>query len=92
MVDVDSLLYGPIQPFDGAQLASAFAEVADFNNGEVYTVELIRRYLITDNQRQSLFERGACEHDLLNGRIENFDSKDIFADWNSRLGQRVFGA
>jgi len=87
MSDLDALLY--------AEPTSNMREVADaLQQGydERWQVDLIKRYLLTDTQRDVLSEVDATVSDLLNGRVEgDFDYARFFDVWNARLGRRVFG-
>ena len=87
MVDLDNLLFDP--PTEDMALV---ADALEAGYDEHWSVALIRRYLLSDDQRQHLTAQNADISDLLNGRIENFTEYSAFVDaWNARLGRRVFG-
>ena len=72
-------------------------ELADwFRQGpdEEYAVQAIRNHLLTDAQKRQLFDADLSIEDMLNGRFGLSREglvKDMFADWNEKLGETQFG-
>lgn len=70
-------------------------EACGYHDKEEYIVEAIRKHLLTEEQRQQLFQRNNDIADCLNGRVEGEDSEaftsQLFTDWNSKLGWKEFG-
>lgn len=69
-----------------------------FKSGEFYDegylVSAIRKYLLTEEQKNSLNRINLSIEDCLNGRFGENEEKvvlDIFAAWNAKLGFRQFG-
>lgn len=67
--------------------------VSALEEDEKYIISFIRKYLITDAQKQRLYELNADIADLLNGRIRS-NIEDpysyFFDDWNEKLGKKEF--
>jgi hypothetical protein len=60
---------------------------------EHYIVSLIKKYLLTADQRQKLHEADLSLEDMLNGRFGLEQESlvlDFFSDWNEKLGERYF--
>jgi hypothetical protein len=91
MIDLDYLLYG--NP-DWNYVVNAFME--NSFPDERYLVDAIEKHLLTEEQRKLLFENGLDVVKILNGRWENSIQrenviKQIYSDWNERLGFVSFG-
>jgi hypothetical protein len=71
--------------------------LADFKNGfddESYLVAAIKKHLRTSAQKIWLDDHDISIEDLLNGRVEGDlmnEVRDIFDDWNKKLGFHSFG-
>jgi hypothetical protein len=70
-------------------------ETCGYGEDERYLVNAIRNHLLTEEQRQQLFQRNISIEDILNGRVQGEDSEEfsnrLFSDWNAKLGWREFG-
>jgi hypothetical protein len=63
------------------------------NADEEHFVELIKKFLRTEDQRAQLAAMDLTIADLLNGRFTGEQDESvlaIFADWNSKLGMDHF--
>jgi len=75
------------------------ADVEDCYNflnpdSEENTIDFIKTYLRTEEQRNWLHEQDLTLADILNGRFNGRQEsrvKAIQAEWNEKLGQKVFG-
>src|SRR5437879_148722 len=58
-------------------------------------IPIIKKYLVTPDQRSWLGSEFISIEDMLNGRVEGDDNQTIisriFAQWNEKLGQKYFG-
>ena len=87
-IDLDELLHGK----------PSWDEVAAFfKNGEFYEegylTSAIKKHLLTEEQRQKLFDCGLSIEDCLNGRYtgENYTSiMSVYDEWNEKLGFQNF--
>jgi hypothetical protein len=60
---------------------------------EHYMVSLIRRYLLTADQRETLHEADLSIEDMLNGRFGAAQESlvlAVFSNWNETLGEKYF--
>ena len=63
-------------------------------DSEDVLVRIIRKYLLTEKQRQILFNINLSIEDCLNGRYginEETAINEIYADWNKMCGKKLFG-
>lgn len=88
-IDLDTLLNGN----------PAWVEVVDFFRAgefheEHYLVDAIEKHLLTDGHRRWMYAEKITVPDMLNGRVEGYegDIREIYNDWNMKLGFRHFGA
>ena len=60
---------------------------------EEQSIDLIKRHLLTQEQRQIMFDNDFTIADMLNGRIPGDHTiyYNIFAEWNAKLGYKAFG-
>ena len=61
---------------------------------EIYTIDLIKKYLRTDAQKSWLSVEDLTISDILSGRFnENQEPivQSFFDDWNNKLGSKHFG-
>lgn len=65
------------------------------DHGEEYLIALIKKYLITKEQRAILIANDWEITDILNGRIPcgvlDMLDKEFFKPWNEKLGWKEFG-
>ena len=89
LIELDELLNG----------APLWKSVVNFwKSGEFYEehylVEAIEKWLLTDEQRQSILDAGLTIEKMLNGRY-NGNQKGlvygIYNEWNNKLGFKAFG-
>ena len=62
---------------------------------ERYLVEAIERHLLTEDQRQKMFDARLSIEKMLNGRYTIDVSSlvsSIFSAWNTKLGFKAFGS
>jgi hypothetical protein len=61
---------------------------------EEETIEIIKKHLITEEQKRWLYEQDLTIADILNGRfmvsLESQVNK-ILESWNDKIGKHVFG-
>lgn len=89
MIDLDELLNGN----------PTWQEVVEFfQKGEFYeehySIEAIKKYLLTQNQKETLYRLDLSIEDILNGRVHINGIKikhKIFQEWNDKLGFIRFG-
>jgi len=63
------------------------------------TIPFIKKYLLTEVQRAEMFRRNISIEEILNGRVEykgvnaDYDAytRELFNDWNRKLGYTWFG-
>jgi hypothetical protein len=62
---------------------------------EADTVQIIRKQLLTQEDRKLMFDLDISVEDILDGRVEGEEadeaSKLIMKHWNERLGMNIFG-
>lgn len=62
---------------------------------EKYTVEAIKKFLRTEEDRKIMYEFDFSIEEMLNGRIYPNQDKavhDMFKRWNEKLGFKAFGS
>ncbi len=62
---------------------------------EENTVELIKKYLQTEQDRKAMYDEDMSIYDMLNGRYNEEQEivvLEIFERWNQKLGTKTFGA
>lgn len=64
-------------------------------DNEPQAIELIKKHILTEPQRQLLFDHNMSIEDMLNGRIAGEERQaveaTIYAEWNTKLGYQAFG-
>lgn len=64
-------------------------------DNEPQAIGLIKKHILTEPQRQLLFEHNMSIEDMLNGRIAGEERQaveaTIYAEWNTKLGYQAFG-
>jgi hypothetical protein len=89
-VELDELLHLEI-PWE--RVVQAFKQDDTFPE-EHYLTAAIRRHLLTEDQRRTLFEHGLDLADVLNGRYGDKSAEAVYAlcrAWNEKLGFGCFG-
>ena len=90
MIDLDAILFGNVT----MQELGAYFKNESFDSEE-WLVKTIRKHLLTEAQRKTMFDLNFTVEDALNGRTETQDAWDaiqvIYADWNQKLGHHAFG-
>ena len=90
MIDLDELLNG----------TPSWEEVVEFwkDNGEFseecYLVSAIEKWLLTEDQRKTLFEANISIEKMLNGRYQMQQEglvRRLYETWNAKLGFQAFG-
>lgn len=93
MDDVDQALHSPI-PLTEEQIQFIFTPEFEWCD-EKWMVAGIKKYLRTPKQKMWMEAFDYSIEDMLNGRIEGEFAQAncdiIFAQWNDRLGRKVFG-
>jgi hypothetical protein len=90
MIDLDEMLNGT-PTFE--QVVEFWKEDGDFSD-ESYLVEAIEKYLLTEEQRVSMFDNRLTVEKMLNGRYVMANREvvyKIYAEWNLKLGFKAFG-
>lgn len=91
-----NILYGtPATPPTGAELVEALNSVADYDEADSWTSQIIRQYMLPPELRQKLNDLNVDVTDLLNGNVvEERGAPDpyepFFSAWNAQLGQNYF--
>lgn len=90
------------QAYADAKAVSAFSGIPEEDcfrlinpDSEHDTEQVVKRYLMTQPQKQWLFDNDYSLDDVFSGRIEGDDKQaqadEFFTEWNARLGREIFG-
>jgi hypothetical protein len=78
-----------------AKLGAIWESAMVMLDSEPELVGLIRKHLLTEDQRQRIFDADFSIEDALNGRIADAGKQAIcdaiYQEWNAKLGYRSFG-
>ena len=67
-------------------------EACGWKEDEHYLVLAIKKFLLTESQREELFALNCSIEDLLNGRCGDIGQEEkFFNPWNEKLGWKEFG-
>jgi len=76
-------------------LSEEIIHILEHPDREEHTIDIIKSYLRTEEQRKWMYNQDLSIADILNGRFHGTEAtvtiiQSMFNDWNEKIGKRLF--